>query len=64
MDKQIELFEKVVNGDTQSVIAECNGYVDGVLKIQFSRSKFVFPVTMTDEEIKESLWLNEYSIYA
>lgn len=63
MDKQIELFEKVINGDTQSVIAECNGYVNGVLKIQFSRSRFVFPDTMTDQEIIDSLWLNEYSIY-
>lgn len=64
MNKVIELSEKVINGDTQTLIAECNGYVDGILKIQFSRSRFTFPDTMTDQEIIDSLWLNEYSIYA
>lgn len=64
MDKQIELFEKDIKGDgTVWVIAECNGYVNGVFKTQFSRSRFVYPDTMTDQEIIDSLWLNEYSIY-
>ena len=65
MNKTIELFEKVNRGDgTQSLIAECNGYENGIMVIQFSRSPFVFVDTMTDQEIIDSLWLNEYSIYA
>ncbi|MFN5250169.1 MAG: hypothetical protein ACK5DE_03925 [Bacteroidota bacterium] len=64
MTKTIELFDKVVIGDgMMSLIAECNGYEDGLLVIQFSRSPFIFPETMTDQEIIDSLWLNEYSIY-
>lgn len=64
MIKLIELFDKVDNGDgTQSLIAECNGYVDGVRVIQFSRSPFTFPSSMTDEEIINHLWENEYKIY-
>ena len=64
MIKLIELFEKVDNGDgTQSLIAECNGYVDGVRVIQFSRSPFTFLLSMTDEEIINHLWENEYKIY-
>ncbi len=64
MNKLIELFEKVNNGNgTQSLIAECNGYENGVRVVQFSRSPFTFPDTMTDQDIIDSLWLNEYSIY-
>lgn len=64
MIKLIDLFEKIDNGDgTQSLIAECNGYVDGVILIQFSRSPFTFSLSMTDEEIITHLWANEYKIY-
>ena len=65
MTKVIELFEKINNGDgTISLIAECNGYENGVRIAQYSRSPFNYPDTMTDQDIIDSLWLNEYSIYA
>jgi hypothetical protein len=64
MDKIIELVEKVDTGTTLKFIAECNGYENGVLVIQFSRSPFVFSNELTDQEIIDSLWENEYSIYA
>lgn len=63
--KQIDLVEKVDNGDgTRSCVAEINVFVDGVFKWQDSRSRFTFADTMTDQEIIDSLWLNEYSRYA
>jgi len=64
MNKIIELKEKVDTGTTFKLIAECNGYVNGVLKMQFSRSPFEFSNELTDQEIIDSLWANEYSIYA
>lgn len=64
MTKTIELKEKVDNGVTVSLIAECNGYVNDVLVKQFSRSPFTFSNELTDQEIIDSLWQNEYSIYA
>jgi hypothetical protein len=64
MDKLIELIDKVDTGTTWSFIAECNGYENGVRVIQFSRSPFVFSNELTDQEIIDSLWENEYSIYA
>jgi hypothetical protein len=64
MEKIIELFNKTADGNGNvNLIAECNGYVDGVLKMQFSRSPFTYPDTMTDQEIIDSLRANEYSIY-
>ncbi len=63
MNKIIELKEKFDTGTTVQLIAECNGYVNGVLKIQFSRSPFEFSNELTDQEIIDSLWANEYSIY-
>ncbi len=64
MVKLIELVEKVDNGDgTQSLIAECNGYGGDVQVMQFSRSPFTFPTSMTDQEIINHLWENEYKIY-
>lgn len=64
MTKTIELFEKDIKGDgTMWLIAECNVYENNVRVAQLSRSPFVFPDTMTDQEIIDSLWLNEYSIY-
>lgn len=64
MVKLIELVEKIDNGDgTQSLIAECNGYGDGERVIQFSRSPFTFSSSMTDQEIINHLWDNEYKIY-
>lgn len=65
MNKVIEIFEKVNNGDgTQSLIAECNEYDNDILIIQYSRSLFTFSDTMTDQDIIDFLWINEYSIYA
>jgi hypothetical protein len=62
--KTIELFEKDIKGDgTVWLIAECNVYENNVRTAQLSRSPFVFVDTMTDQEIIDSLWLNEYSIY-
>lgn len=63
--KVIELVEKQPQDEENTkLIAECNVYEGEVLVQQLSRSPFVFPNTMTDEEIIDSLWLNEYSIYA
>lgn len=62
--KQIDLVEKVDNGDgTRSCIAELNVFVDGVFKWQDSRSPFTFSDTMTDQDIIDSLTANEYSRY-
>lgn len=64
MTKQIELYEKVDTGTTLKFIAECNAYENGVRVIQFSRSPFEFSNQLSDQEIIDSLWENEYSIYA
>jgi hypothetical protein len=64
MTKIIEIIDKIDTGTTWQFIAECNGYVDGVRVRQFSRSPFVFSNELTDQEIIDSLWANEYSIYA
>lgn len=59
----IELFEKQVVDGLIYLIAECNEY-DGVVRTQqLSRSPFVFPDTMTDEEIINTIKANEYKIY-
>jgi len=65
MEKRIELFEKGVFDDNMiSVVAECNIYDENDVMIkQLSRSPFIFPNTMTDEEIITSIQANEYSIY-
>jgi hypothetical protein len=60
----IELKEKTTIDSEIHLIAECNVYNENNEMIrQCSRSPFVFPDTMTDAEIIESLQLNEYSIY-
>ncbi len=65
MNKVIELFEKSAFDDNMtSLIAECNIYDENnVLIKQLSRSPFIFPNTMTDAEIIDSIQTNEYSIY-
>ena len=65
MNTKIELFEKAVFDDNMtSLIAECNMYDDNNVMIkQLSRSPFIFPNTMSDEEIINSIQTNEYSIY-
>jgi hypothetical protein len=64
MEKIIELFNKTSDGNGNvNLIAECNGYIDGFRSIQFSRSAFTFPDTMTDQQIIDYLMTNEYSIY-
>lgn len=59
---KIELFDKVVNETTISVIAECNRYENEIFVAQLSRSPFILPI-MTDEEIITHLQNNEYKIY-
>ena len=60
----IELFEKQVVDVNINLIAECNEYDESGVRIQqLSRSPFTFPSTMTDDEIKSSIQINEYSIY-
>jgi hypothetical protein len=60
----IELKEKTTIDSEIHLIAECNVYNENNEMIrQCSRSPFVFPDTMTDAEIIESLQTNEYSIY-
>lgn len=61
---KIELFEKNVVDGSIHLIAECNVYDENNNMIrQNSRSPFVFPETMTDQEIIDSIQVNEYSIY-
>lgn len=65
MTKELHLVEKMNNGDgTINLIAEYCVYNNKVFSHHLSRSPFTFPDTMTDEEIIESLMLNQYSIYA
>lgn len=64
MTKEILLVERVNNSDqTISLIAECNGYENDVRVMQFSRSPFSFADTITDQEIIEFLWANDYAKY-
>jgi hypothetical protein len=64
MIKEIILTERVSNPDnTISLIAECNAYVDGIRVLQFSRSPFSFADTITDQEIIDFLWENDYAKY-
>ena len=61
----IELVEKQVdeNGNI-SLLAECNEYDEtGVRVQQLSRSPFTYPGTMTDQDIIDTLKVNEYKIY-
>lgn len=63
--KEIILQDKVSNGNgTISMIAELCVYKDGVFSHDDSRSPFTFADTMTDQDIIDYLWANEYSIYA
>lgn len=59
----IELKEKqTINGEIH-LIAEYNVYQDGKVVQQLSRSPFVYPDTMTDEEILADIQANYYYIY-
>jgi hypothetical protein len=62
--KEIHLVEKVNNGDgTVTLIAELSVYKNEIFDHHDSRSPFTFPDTMTDEEIIDSLTVNEYAKY-
>lgn len=62
--QEIHLVEKVNNGDgTVRLIAELAVYINGKFSHHSSRSPFVFPDTMSDQDIIDSLIANEYSIY-
>lgn len=64
MDKRIELVEKVSNNDgSQLVTAELNCYEAEVYICQLSRTEFLLPELMTDEEIITHLSINDYSRY-
>ena len=58
--RTIELFEKEYKEGMVYLIAECNEYKDGVMTKQLSRSPFIFPDSMTDQEIIDSIAQNEY----
>jgi len=59
----IELKEKqIVNGEIH-LIAEYNVYDGDKVVQQLSRSPFVYPDTMTDEEIIADIQANYYYIY-
>ena len=59
----LELKEKQTIGNEIHVIAEYNVYKDGKIIQQLSRSPFVYPDTMTDEEISADIMANYYYIY-
>ena len=65
MNRVIELVEKQNNGNGNvNLIAECNDYDDNGLRVQqLSRSPFIYPESMTDLEIIDSLKANEYKQY-
>lgn len=60
----LELKEKQTIANEIHVIGEYNIYHDGVLVQQLSRSLFIYPDTMTDEEIKADILANYYNIYS
>lgn len=59
----IELKEIQVINEEKHLIAEYNLYNNGILVQQLSRSPFVYPSTMTDEEIIEDIRIKYYYIY-
>jgi hypothetical protein len=60
----LELVEINYVEDRIELIAECNEYNErGERTQQLSRSPFIFPAIMTEEEIKESIRLGAYSPY-
>ncbi len=62
--QEILLVEKVDNGDgTISLIAELAVYKNGIFTHHDSRSPFNFPSDMTDQEIIDYIWENEYLKY-
>lgn len=63
MRYEIKIVEKIDRGDgSYTYIVECNGYEADELKIQFSRSPFVFE-GKTDDEVIENVTNNHYYIY-
>ena len=65
MTKTILLEEKVANdGGTISLIAALAVYDEnGRFTHHMCRSPFTFPDTMTDQEIIDYLWANDYAKY-
>ena len=60
----IELCEVTYIDDRIELIAECNEYDEnGIITQRFSRSPFIFPATLTLDEIKEEIRLGAYLIY-
>lgn len=64
MERQIDIVEKISNGDgTQLVTAEVNVYSNGATINQLSRTQFLLPEIMTDEEIIIHLKNTDYYRY-
>lgn len=59
----LELKEKQTIGNEIHVIGEYNVYDGDQVVQQLSRSLFVYPDTMTDEDIKADIMANYYYIY-
>lgn len=59
----LELKEKEIIGNEIHLIAEYNLYQGDRIIQQLSRSPFVYPDTMTNEEISEDIIANYYYIY-
>lgn len=59
----LELKDKQVIGNEIHVIGEYNVYDGDKVVQQLSRSLFVYPDTMTDEEISADIMANYYYIY-
>lgn len=62
--QEILLVDNTDNGDgTISLIAELCVYKNGIFSHHDSRSLFTFQNTMTNQDIIDYLWSNEYLKY-
>jgi len=64
LTRKIELFEINYVEDRIELIAECNEYDENDNRTQqLSRSPFIFPATMTLEEIEAAIKIGDYAWY-
>ena len=64
LTRKVELFEINYVEDRIELIAECNEYDENDNRTrQLSRSPFIFPATMTLEEIESTIKLGDYALY-
>lgn len=59
----VDLKEKQIIGNEIHLIAEYNIYDGDKIVQQLSRSPFIYPDTMTDNEIIADIMVNYYYIY-